>query len=219
MRRSIAFLPALATLLLAGNAFSQPPRSGDFGGPPPEAPANQPAPADRLMQFDANNDGVLSAEELTDRRLHRLLTAADENSDGSLSRAELMAYFDRQAREFGGNRGPGSMRGFGGGEGPGLGGDFPGAGRPPFPGGPGGPGGLGQPGQILPEFLQQELNLSEEQRRELAALQTRVDEQLARILTPEQKQQLQRMTPPRGERPFGPGGPGGPRPGRPASGR
>lgn len=208
MRRFIAALPALVSLFLVSTAFAQPPRPGQPGSPQRDTPANQASPTDRLMQFDANGDGILSAEELTDRRLHRLLTAVDANSDGSLSRAELTGYFEKQAREVGGNRGP--MGGLGG-ERPG--GGFPGPGRPPFPGGP------GRPGQILPEFLQQQLNLSDEQRKELSALQTRVDEQLARILTEEQQQQLRRMTPPRGERPTGPEGPGGPRPGRPAADR
>lgn len=88
-----------------------------------------------------------------------------------------------------------------------------GPGRPPVsdndgPGpGRGGPGGVGrggpQPGQVLPEFVQDRLNLTAEQKKQLAEFQKEADARLAKILTKEQKEQLAEM------RQRGPGGPGG----------
>jgi Spy/CpxP family protein refolding chaperone len=81
---------------------------------------------------------------------------------------------------------------------------------------PGGfPGGLPQPGQVLPGIVQDRLNLTDEQKKQLDELQKDVDARLAKILTPEQKQSLQQMQrafPGPGGFPGGPGGgfPGGP---------
>jgi hypothetical protein len=64
---------------------------------------------------------------------------------------------------------------------------------------PGGPGGFGgpfsppQPGQILPQFLQDVLSMSADQKKQLEQLQKEVDARLAKILTPEQNKQLQEM--------------------------
>lgn len=60
---------------------------------------------------------------------------------------------------------------------------------------PGGPGGFGppQPGQILPQFLQDMLSMSADQKKQLEQLQKEVDARLAKILTPEQIKQLQDM--------------------------
>ena len=76
-----------------------------------------------------------------------------------------------------------------------------------FPGGffPG-PFTPSQPGQILPAFMQEQLHLTKEQKKQLAELQKEVDARLAKILTEEQKKQMKE--PRRGG--FGPGIPGGP---------
>jgi Spy/CpxP family protein refolding chaperone len=77
------------------------------------------------------------------------------------------------------------------------------------PGGFGGPpGGPPQPGQVLPGFVQEMLNLTAEQKKQVEELQKEVDAKLAKILTAEQKKTLQQMPGPFGL-PFGPGGPGG----------
>jgi spore coat protein CotH len=95
--------------------------------------------------------------------------------------------------------------------------------------GAGGPGGLGgfrvvmpRPGEVMPPFLQDGLNLTLRQKEQVAALQKEVDEKLDRLLTEEQRAQLRRMReggpmggppgfgPPGGPPGFGPpGGPGG----------
>jgi outer membrane protein assembly factor BamB len=75
-------------------------------------------------------------------------------------------------------------------------------------GGPGGRGGRGlggfggppQPGQILPSFLQDTLNLTPEQKKGLDSLQKIIDNQLSQILNDEQKKQLKEAGPG-----FGPG--------------
>jgi hypothetical protein len=72
---------------------------------------------------------------------------------------------------------------------------------------PGGPGGFGRfaPGQVLPGALKDRLELSEEQKKAVEALEKEVKEKLNKILTDEQKKKLQQGT----------GRPGGDRPARP----
>jgi hypothetical protein len=92
--------------------------------------------------------------------------------------------------------------GFGG---PGFGG--PGGGGP----GGGGPGGGGpgfappRPGELFPAFLQQALQMTDEQKESLAKLQEEVDAKVAKLLTEEQRETFEQ--PPV----FGFGGPGGQR--------
>src|SRR5438105_3146337 len=82
-------------------------------------------------------------------------------------------------------------------------------------GGPGGPGAPPKPGQVVPGPIQDRLNLTAEQKKQLEELQKEVDAKLAKILTAEQKKSMEQMAnnpfpgfgPPGG----GPGGfPGGP---------
>src|SRR5207247_382854 len=73
----------------------------------------------------------------------------------------------------------------------------------------GGPGGgmmmmrMGQPGEILPAFLQDNLRVSDQQKKQIAELQKDVDGKIERILTEEQRTQLKRF------KEAGFGGPGG----------
>ncbi|MFL5244174.1 MAG: PQQ-binding-like beta-propeller repeat protein [Gemmataceae bacterium] len=74
-------------------------------------------------------------------------------------------------------------------------------------GGPGGFMGFGgppQPGQVLSRFLQDQLNLTADQKKQLEDLQKDVDGQVEKILTDEQKKQVKGM-----REGFGRGGPGG----------
>jgi Spy/CpxP family protein refolding chaperone len=101
------------------------------------------------------------------------------------------------------------------------------SGGPPGPGGPGGirPG-FGsnpfQPGQLLPGFMQDQLKLTAEQKKQVEDLQKDVDakvkeanDKLAKILTDEQNKSLKEMRE-RSGRPGGPlGGPGGALPASP----
>ncbi len=176
----------------------------------------------RMMAFAKNKDGKLTKEDLTDARLHRLFDQADTNKDGVVTKEELIALaakLDAESARDDGPSGPGGPgrrgpRGFGG---PGGG---PGGGRggPDGPGGPapGGFGGPPQPGQILPSFLQDRLNLSADQKKQIDDLQKDVDGKLGKILTAEQMKQLSQL-----RDGFGRGGrasgasdrPGGPGPG------
>lgn len=86
-----------------------------------------------------------------------------------------------------------------------------------FPGGPGGKGGFGfgppPVGQVLPPFIQEQLKLTDAQKKELEALQRDVDARVEKLLTDEQRKALKELKergPGRG--PGGPGGPGGPPP-------
>src|ERR1022692_4124543 len=97
-------------------------------------------------------------------------------------------------------------------------------------GGPGGPGGRGGPGgfHLLPPRAQEQLNLTDDQKKQVAALEAETKAKLEKILTPDQMQQLKNMRPPmrqggpggpqiRGG-PGGQGGPGGPDAGGPPPG-
>lgn len=92
----------------------------------------------------------------------------------------------------------------------GPGGFGPGAG---FPGGgafgPGGFGPRGTPGQVLSTFMQDQLKLTDDQKKQLTDIQKDVDSKLEKLLTDDQKKQLKDMQQPRGPGGF-PGGPGGP---------
>lgn len=81
-------------------------------------------------------------------------------------------------------------------------------------GGPGAPGGF----HLLPPRAQEQLQLTDDQRKQIAALESETKAKLEKILTPEQMDQLKNMRPPMrqggpGGPPNGPqmrGGPGGP---------
>lgn len=135
----------------------------------------------RMMALDKNGDGKIQKDEVTDERMQRMFERADTNKDGVVTKEELQELAKTYAQD--GNR---------------------------RPGGPGGPGGFGgpQPGQILPTFLQQALKLTDDQKKQLEALQTETDTKLNKILTEEQAKQLKEM------RTRGPGG----FPGRPGAG-
>lgn len=167
----------------------------------------------RLMAFDANHDGKLTREEVTDARLHRLFDLADTKHEGVVTKEQLMALAAQLDKEYparsgrGGPGGPGGFDegGFGGPVGPdGFGGPGGrrGAGGRGFGRGPGGFGGPPQPGQVLPPMLQDQLNLSAEQKQRVAELQKEIDAKLAKILTEQQLKQMKEMRPP------GPGGRG-----------
>jgi len=175
---------------------------------------------------DTNKDGVVTKEELM--ALAAKLEA-DMGQDGGRG-----GFGGPGGRGPGGpgGRGPGGPGGRGpGGRGPGApdgpGGRGPGGpGEPgdrgpggpgePGQGAPGGPGGRGpggfggppQPGQIMPSFLRERLELTAEQQKQLEQLQKEVDSKLGKILTDAQKKQIQEM-----RDGFGPGGRGGRGPG------
>ncbi|TWT29438.1 hypothetical protein [Blastopirellula retiformator] len=174
---------------------------GGFGGPGGnQRGASSPEELiARMMKLDADQDGKLTKEEVTDRRLLHLFVAADADKDDVLTTEEMQTFFASQANANGGQRGQG---GGPGGQGMGPGG----------PGGPGmGPGGMMGPpriGEVMPDFVQQMLNLTPQQRAAVASLQQKVNAELAAILTDEQEAQIAQMMQ------GGPGGQRGQRGGR-----
>src|SRR5262249_20888936 len=72
--------------------------------------------------------------------------------------------------------------------------------------------GFPPPGQILPPFVQDQLKLTPEQKKEMEALQKEVDARLDKMMTEEQRKQFKAMR----ERP--PGSMGGPPGGAPGGG-
>lgn len=221
---AVVAIVAVATLTVA-----QPPERGRRGERRGRTPDEQnpedmvTASVAKMMAFDADQDGKLSKAEVTDSRLASLFERADADKDEVVTKDELTALFKHEAAAlpprrgggpggFGG--GPGGFGGFGGPPG-GFGGPREGGG----PGGPGGPNGFGppgggpggpRPGEVLPRFMQDELQLTQRQRTQLEKLQADVDARLARILSEEQLERLEEL---RNRGPRGPGEAG--RPGTP----
>jgi Spy/CpxP family protein refolding chaperone len=225
-------LALVCAAILLSQAAAQPP-----GKPADDAPKDKKdysnAPLVVKMMAFAKKDGKLTKDDITDPRLQRLFDQADTNKDGVVTKEELMALAAKLDADAGpGDRGPGGPppgdRGPGDRDGPppprgdrGPGDRGPG-GPPPGDRGPGGPGGPPQPGTVLPVFLQDALQLTADQKKQLDELQKDVDARLAKILTDDQKKQLKEMRPgrgPGGRPPGGPGGPGGPPPDGPPPGR
>lgn len=89
-------------------------------------------------------------------------------------------------------------------------------------GGPGGPGGPQQGFHILPPFAQDQLNLTDDQKKQIADLEKQTKEKLDNILTEQQKQKLKDMHQNMRRRfggSGGQGGPGGPDGERPPGGK
>ena len=177
MRTRIKLTASIGVVLSAALVAADIARAQRFGG------GNQGA-ADalvtRMMVFDVNKDGTLTKAEISDDRLLRLFERADTNHDGLVTKTELTTLAVKEVS---------NVRSFG----------------PRGRGGTGGPGGpmMGfRPGQVLPPMFQQILNLSAEQKAQLAILQKEVDAKLAKVLTTDQQQQLKNM------QSRGPGGPG-----------
>ncbi len=160
----------------------------------------------KMMTYAKGKDGKVKRDDVTDTRLLRLFDMADTKKEGVVTKDQLMALaakLDEESAQEGGRGGPG-----GGGPG-GPGGGGPGGGGRGGPGG--GFGGPPQPGQLLPTFLQEQLNLTADQKKQLDALQKEFDTKLDKLLTDEQKKQLKDA---RENGPGGRGGPGGPGGGR-----
>jgi hypothetical protein len=195
MRKLTWIALASGFLIAASLAKAQRP-----GGEGPGAGQRPPGGGDlvaRMMEFDNDKDGKLTKAEVTDERLLRLFDRADDNKDGIVTKEELTALAAREPAG-GGNRGGGP---------PGFG---------PPDGGPGGPrmggGPPPRPGEVLPSMLQQRLNLTAAQTKQVADLQKEVDARLEKILTEEQREQFKQMRE-RGPGGFGPPGRGGRPPG------
>jgi hypothetical protein len=214
MRRFVPMLLSLACIVaLLIPSAAQPPagKGAKDAGQQKTTDFSNSSIVIKMMEFNTKKDGKLTKEEVTDPRLHRLFDLADTNKDGVVTKEELMALAAKMEADWGqgnfGGKGPGGP----GGKGPGG----PGGKGPGGPGGPGGkgPGGLGgkgpggfggppQPGQIMPVFIQDQLKLSADQKKQLEDLQKDVDGKLGKILTEDQQKQLKEI------QDRGPGGKG-----------
>jgi hypothetical protein len=200
-------------LVLSWATAQPPPGKGDD---PPKDFSNSSI-VTKMMAFNKKKDGKLTKDDVTDVRLHRLFDLADTNKDGVVTREELIALAAKLETEIGpggpGGKGPKGKGGFDDPDkkGPKGKGGFDDFDKKKGPGGVDdpdrkGPKGKGppRPGQILPIFVQDQLNLSADQRKQLDTLQKEVDTRLGKILTDDQRAQLKEMQ----ER--GPGGKGPP---------
>src|SRR5262245_35506233 len=162
------FMPILLTLAcvatLLFSVVAQQPGGKDY---------SNSAIAVKMMAFNKKKDGKLTKKEVTDPRLHRLFDMADTNKDGIVTREELMALAAKLDAEFG----PGG--GFGDKGGKGFADKGPKGFTDKGPKGKG-PKGFGppRPGQILPQFLADMLDLTPDQSKQLDMLQREVDSRL-----------------------------------------
>jgi Spy/CpxP family protein refolding chaperone len=150
-------------------------------GPAPAVAARRGLTADevveRVLSFDKNKDGKITKDELPER-MQGLIEKGDTNKDGALDRDEIRKLATDLARD----------------------GTFPGFGPPGF--GPRGQApGRPEPGTLLPPLVRDRLSLSEEQEKQVTDLEKDVRTKLMKILTDEQKAQLEEA------RQRGPGGP------------
>lgn len=199
MKRITGSLATAVALMWTALLQAQPPQQ-------PQLPTAEAA-VEQMMKYDKNEDGSLTADEITDQRMLPILKRADADENGIVTKKELTTLAEKDIADAktagppGGPNGPG----FGPPGGPGFGppGGLGGRGKFGFGGPP--PGDPAPPGQVLSESVLTSLNLTPKQKKQMEALQKLVDERLAKILTDEQKQQLQQMqmAPP-------PGGPEGP---------
>jgi hypothetical protein len=201
------------TALVLSWATAQPPAGK---GDDPAKVFSNSSIVTKMMAFNKKKDGKLTKDDVTDARLHRLFDLADTNKDGVVTREELIALAAKLETEIGpggpGGKGPKGKGGFDDSDrkGPKGKGGFDDPDKKGPKGGfddpdKKGPKGKGppRPGQILPTFVQEQLNLSADQRKQLDTLQKEVDTKLGKILTEEQRVQLKEMQ----ERGFGGKGP------------
>ncbi len=118
---------------------------GERGGPSGEPAESVVA---RLMVMDKDGDGKLSQTELSGR-MQAIMTKADTNKDGFVTKAEIEAMAAADATNGAGREGRGGREGFGG---PGSGG--PGFGGPGF----GGQGGQPDPTQMVSRAMQYDVD-------------------------------------------------------------
>ena len=189
MRMILGSISLLGVLVATTMSMAQPPGGGPPGRRGQGGGMDMTAIISQMLTMDANQDGMLTSDEVSDKRMLSILKRADANNDGAVTQDELTTFAKKANNQQPGGRG-----------------------------GQGGPGGRNgrdmgpppKPGQILPAHLQDELNLTEAQKKKIEALQKEVDAKLAKILTDEQRQQLEEI----GNRgPGGHGGPGGGGPG------
>ena len=65
-----------------------------------------PAPSvERVMGFDANNDGKVSKEEMPGQMKERLLRRADANGDGALDKEEIRKFIEQMSKGQGHGQG------------------------------------------------------------------------------------------------------------------
>jgi EF hand len=207
MKKTVPILLAFAGVaMLMSWAAAQPP-----AGKADDKDYSNSSIVTKMMAFNTKKDGKLTKEQVTDPRLHRLFDLADTNKDGVVTREELLALAAKLEAEIGpaGGKGCPKGKGFGGfgdkgdkgprGKGPGFDDDKGPKDKGGFDDDKKGPKGKGpkgpppRPGQILPPFVQDMLNLTGDQRKQLDTLQKEVDTRLGKILTEEQRTQLKEM--------------------------
>jgi hypothetical protein len=187
--RKLSFCLLMAAMAVSFIAVAQ------EAPPPADQKSQESALVTKMMGYGKKQKGKVSRDEVTDERLLRLFDLADTDKKGVITKEQLLpavAKFEAEqsqrrsrANAGGGPGGPGGPGGFGG-------------------RGPGGFGGRPPMGVLMPNFVQDELGLSDAQRKQLADLQKETDNKLDMILTAEQRQKYKEMK----ENP-GRNGPGG----------
>jgi Spy/CpxP family protein refolding chaperone len=156
---------------------------------------------DLAKQFE----GLRSGERPDPAKFREMFEARTKAVTGAESKIKALLT-DEQKKKFDELKPRGRVGGFGGRDGRGGPGGPGGFGRPGgFGGGFGPPGGRFTPGQVIPGALKDRLELTEDQKTKIDALEKDLKTKLDKILTVDQMKKLQE----------GPGRPGADGPGRP----
>ncbi len=86
-----------------------PPASIGFGGAPGGGENNRPDPEERFAEYDTNEDGKLTGDEIQGR-LVEFIGRIDTDADGEITKEEYMTAIENM-RSGGGRGGPGSRGG------------------------------------------------------------------------------------------------------------
>lgn len=177
-------------------------REGDRG----QREFNPEQMIERLMNaLDKDKDGKITKEEAGEGRGAAMVQRADADKDGVTTKEELKKAFsrgpgDRPGPPRGEGDRPEMRRGEGGRPGPGRDGERRDGDRP----GPR-PEGMNAGMLMMPGFMMERLELSEEQRRDVRALHEEMQKKFMSILNEEQRETLKEMRErrPEGDRPEG----------------
>ncbi|MEC8557345.1 MAG: EF-hand domain-containing protein [Planctomycetota bacterium] len=94
---------------LQDDPSAAPPSSIGVGGAPGGGESNRPDPEERFAEYDANEDGKLTGDEIQGR-LVEFIDRIDTDADGEITKEEYMTAIENM-RSGGGRGGPGGRGG------------------------------------------------------------------------------------------------------------
>ena len=89
-----------ATIAFVTTLYAQPPNRPEEGRGRGASSGDATTYVRRMMTFDANQDGQLTKDEVTDSRLLSLFARIDSNSDGIVTKEELTSDFQKESAKL-----------------------------------------------------------------------------------------------------------------------